>query len=106
MITTNNEDLTKPLDRNGLAYRTAKYITKHMLSTGIILTATGVTSSVLGILVAAGEGAYWYEWQKEITRHWAFLSTPLFVIGLYSLIFGIPLLCIEDRRYHLRHPEF
>ena len=102
----NKEDLAKPLDRNGLAYRTAKYITKHMLSTGIVLTTLGVASPIIGILVAAGEGAYWFEWQKEITRHWAFLSTPLIIIGFYSLILGIPLLYIENKRYQVRHPEF
>ena len=74
--------------------RMIDYVKKHMLSLGILLTTIGGAYQFFIMLYWGGwsEASYWYEWQKEIVRHWGFLACPLFFISLFSLITGIALL--------------
>ena len=69
-----------------------EYVKKHTLSIGILLTIVGILLIIFFMLITAGEGYYWYEWQKEIVREWAFLGAPLFLIGALSLVIGVALL--------------
>jgi hypothetical protein len=87
------------------AYKVAKYVKRHQLALGIPLTSFGAIYLVFGMLGGWSETSYWYEWQKEIVRHWGFLAFPLFILSLFSLIIGIVLLYIDSKRYHERHPE-
>ena len=79
--------------------RRIDYVNRHALSIGLALTIIGICILVLGSVYLRGEGAYWYEWQKEITRNYEFLGPTLGLIAFSSLIIGFALIVLYLYRY-------
>jgi len=63
-------------------------INKNTLPIGVVLIIIGFC--ILGVMwyYLRGEQNYWYEWQKEITRTYGYLATPLWIIAHSLLITG------------------
>jgi len=79
--------------------RRIDYVNRHALPIGSILIIIGF--SIIGVanVYLQGEGAYWHEWQKEITRNYRFLALPLGLIALSSLIIGLALIGLYIHRH-------
>jgi len=85
-------------------------VKKHSL---VIGTATGIALMIIGRIFLQlrqvylkDEGMYWYEWQKEITRTYGYLSGPLLLIGVLSLVIGFILIIrYINRRLHSADKE-
>ena len=67
-------------------------VKKHPRFPGILFTVVGILFLILWMFMSAGEGSYWYEWQKQIIRELTFFAAPLFLVGILSLVMGVALL--------------
>jgi len=79
--------------------RRIDYVNRHTLPIGLILTIIGICILMVVSVYLQGEGAYWHEWQKEITRNYAFLNLPLGLIAFSSLIIGFALIGLYLHRH-------
>jgi hypothetical protein len=77
----------------------ADFTNKYALTIGLTLTIIGFFVIGISWVYLRGEGSYWYEWQKEITRNFGFLQPPLMLTAFSSLIVGFALIGLHLHRH-------
>lgn len=73
------------------------YFSRNSFSIGVALTTVGMALLSPAFLIKGG-GAYWYEWQKGISRILYALQFRLFLISILLLVVGLFLIQGGRRR--------
>ena len=64
-----------------------RYLSNHSLSIGLAFTVIGICLLSPAYLIKGA--AYWYEWQKEVSRTLHALQLPFFVVAILFLAVGL-----------------